>query len=171
MLHRMNTFDKALEFVLAAEGGYVNDPDDAGGETNFGISKRAYPDLDIANLTLHDAQNIYYRDYWLKCKCDQLPPQFGVAVFGSAVNHGPRRAIKLLQETLKTDVDGIIGQHTLAAASMQNNRYMLSRFMSFRGQYYADIVIRKPDQHKFLRGWLRRLFKLQQFVLEVTNAP
>ena len=166
----MDTFNKALKFVLAAEGGYVNDPLDRGGETNFGISKRAYPDVDIKNLTLYDASNIYYKDYWLKCKCDQLPPQFAVAVFGSAVNHGQSRAIKLLQQALKTEVDGVIGQHTLAAAASQNNRYMLGRFLSYRSRYYLKIVIKRPSQEKFFRGWTRRLFELQQFILEVTHA-
>ncbi len=170
MLHGMDTFKKALEFVLAAEGGYVNDPLDRGGETNFGISKRAYPDVDIKNLTLRDASQIYHRDYWLECQCDKLPSQFAIAVFGSAVNHGSRRAIKILQQTLKVDVDGLIGQNTLAAASMQNNRYMLGRFLSFRSRYYLKIIIKRPSQEKFFRGWSRRLFELQQFILEVAHA-
>ena len=125
MLHGMDTFSHAIQFILQAEGGYVNDPTDRGGETNFGISKRAYPDLDIKNLSLNDAENIYFKDYWLKAKCNELPPQMAIVVFGSAVNHGVTRAIKLLQQTLKVEVDGIIGQQTLAAASAQNNRYML----------------------------------------------
>lgn len=60
----ISRFDKCVEFVLASEGGYVNDKYDAGGETKFGISKRAYPDLDIINLTIEQAKDIYYKDYW-----------------------------------------------------------------------------------------------------------
>ena len=52
--------------VLNHEGGYVDDPDDNGGETNFGISKRAYPRVDIKNLTRKQAIKIYYQDYWIK---------------------------------------------------------------------------------------------------------
>jgi lysozyme family protein len=170
MLPGMSTFDTALRFILDAEGGYVNDPDDAGGETNYGISKRAYPDLDIASLTRYDAENIYYRDYWLRCQCNELPDQFAIAVFCSAVNHGADRAVRLLQETLQVDIDGVIGQHTIAAARSQNNRYVLGRLLSFRGVFYADLATRKPEQRKFLRGWLRRLFMLQQFILEHTHA-
>ncbi len=170
MIHGMNTFDEALRFVLAAEGGYVNDPLDRGGETNFGISKRAYPTLDIKNLTEYEASNIYYRDYWLHCQCDKLPPQFAIAVFGSAVNHGPTRAIRLLQQTIKSVDDGIMGPATLAAAGANNNRYMLGRFLSFRAKYYLSIVTRKPSQTKFYGGWMQRLFDLQQFILEVTHA-
>lgn len=171
-MHGMNrTFDKALAFILEAEGGYVNDPADRGGETKFGISKKAYPDINIAELELVDAEVIYHTDYWMKCQCNALPDQFAIAVFGSAVNHGTRRAIKLLQQTLQVEVDGIIGQQTLAAAKAQNNRYMLERFLSFRSRYYFDIVFKNQSQYRFLRGWLRRLFKLQNFILEVTDAP
>ena len=171
MLHSMDTFKKALEFVLAAEGGYVNDPLDRGGETNFGISKRAYPELVIKSLTKSDASDIYHRDYWLKSKCDQLPPQFAIAVFCAAVNHGSRRSILLLQKSLRVEVDGIIGQHTIAAAHSQNNRYVLGRLLSYRARYYLDIVVKRPSQTKFYRGWLRRLFELQQLIMEVTHAP
>jgi len=59
----MANFNQALKKTLVFEGGYVNDPDDPGGETNFGISKRAYPDLDIPNITDRQVRNIYWRDY------------------------------------------------------------------------------------------------------------
>ncbi len=59
-------FEKAMTFIFKWEGGYVNDGNDPGGETNFGISKRAYPNLDIKNLTKDEAKQIYYRDYWEK---------------------------------------------------------------------------------------------------------
>ena len=58
------TFDEIIEVVLEHEGGYVNDPHDAGGETNFGIAKRWYPDVDIKNLTKEQAKKIYHQDYW-----------------------------------------------------------------------------------------------------------
>jgi hypothetical protein len=59
-------FERAVAFVLRHEGGYVNDPRDPGGETKYGISKRAYPRLDIKGLTEADAKEIYRRDYWEK---------------------------------------------------------------------------------------------------------
>ena len=58
------SFESIVQVVLKHEGGYVNDPDDSGGETNFGISKRAFPDLDIKNLTKEDAVKIYHDKYW-----------------------------------------------------------------------------------------------------------
>src|SRR5574343_326744 len=68
------TFDQAFDRLIGHEGGYVFDPHDPGGETKFGISKRAYPALDIAALTLADAKAIYRRDYWDGAQCDRLPP-------------------------------------------------------------------------------------------------
>ena len=81
-----DTFDTAVTAVLSYEGGYVNDPNDPGGETNWGISKRAYPNLDIRNLTRDRAIQIYRRDYWDSLGCDQFPPAIVIALFDSAVN-------------------------------------------------------------------------------------
>jgi lysozyme family protein len=67
-------FTYAVNEVLRSEGGLVNDPADPGGLTNYGISQRAYPGVDIAKLTKEEAIAIYYRDYWLAAKCDKLPP-------------------------------------------------------------------------------------------------
>ena len=60
----LTKFDDIIEVVLHHEGGYVHDPKDLGGETNFGIAGRFYPDVDIKNLTKSDAINIYYNEYW-----------------------------------------------------------------------------------------------------------
>ena len=92
----MNNFDEALKFVLKWEGGYSNDPNDPGGETKYGISKRSYPELDISKLTLKQAKKIYYENYWLKTGCDELPYPFNIVVFDTAVNMGRRRALEFL---------------------------------------------------------------------------
>src|ERR1700730_15046728 len=84
----LNNFRVSLQFTLKWEGGYVNDPADPGGETKWGISKRAYPNLDIANLTPDQASDIYARDYCLAAGCDPLPLPYCTVVFDSAVNHG-----------------------------------------------------------------------------------
>lgn len=81
-----NGFAAALELLLHFEGGYVNDPNDAGGETKYGISKRAYPNLDIASLTKSDAAEIYLRDYWDACRCSEMPEPLSLSVFDYAVN-------------------------------------------------------------------------------------
>lgn len=84
----MSFFLPAFQIVVGIEGGYVADPRDPGGETKFGISKRAYPHTDIANLTLEQAQAIYLRDYWDHCGCDSMPWERALCVFDCAVNEG-----------------------------------------------------------------------------------
>lgn len=96
-------FDKSFEIVVNSEGGYVNDPDDPGGETKYGISKRAYPKVDIKNLTLDSAKDIYLRDYWVPAGCDNLDYPLDTAVFSCAVNCGVSRARKILAKSADTE--------------------------------------------------------------------
>ena len=91
------TFKEAIEIVLKHEGGYINDKDDPGGETNMGVSKKAYPDLDIKTLTKKDVHGIYFRDYWQKAKCDKLPNNLQLIYFDMVVNMGKSRAVKILK--------------------------------------------------------------------------
>lgn len=93
-----DVFSYALGVVLESEAGYVNDPRDPGGETNFGISKRSYPDLDIAALTREDAAAIYRRDYFDAIGANNLPPALAVVGFDIAVNHGAGRLREWLRE-------------------------------------------------------------------------
>ncbi len=135
----MSNFDAALEFVLKWEGGYVNDPDDPGGETRYGISKRAYPHLDIANLNRSAARAIYLRDYWQVSGCDDLPAAAAVAVFDFAVNAGPERAKRFWRDT--------------------GNVYA---FTAERIRFYTKLASLFP---KFGRGWMNRVADLMVFVL------
>ena len=96
----MTNFDSAVAFVLKEEGGYVNNPNDPGGETNFGISKRAYPEVDIAGLTADTAAEIYRRDYWDKLgDMEGLPAGLALLALDCAVNQGVGRARRFLAET------------------------------------------------------------------------
>src|SRR5690606_8388459 len=81
-------FDQAVEFVLQVEGGYSNHPKDRGGETRWGISKASFPDLDIKNLTVSQAKEIYRQHYWNRCRCDEVAPPINAVLFDAAVNHG-----------------------------------------------------------------------------------
>ena len=92
-------FEKAMNFIFKWEGGYVNDGNDPGGETNYGISKRAYPNLDIKNLTKDEAKQIYYRDYWEKSGCFDLPYPLDIVVLDTAVNLGVNRASRFALQT------------------------------------------------------------------------
>ena len=90
------TFDEIIEKVLEHEGGYVNDPDDAGGETKYGIAKRWYPSVDIKNLTKEQAKKIYHTDYWRRGKCDEVPPQLRHIYFDMCVNFGRSVAFNVI---------------------------------------------------------------------------
>ncbi len=96
----MADFEKAVAVVLRHEGGYVNDPDDPGGETNYGISKRAYPHLDIARLTVEQAKAIYRADYWERIAGDSLTSQhYANALLDTAVNMGVRVALQAMADS------------------------------------------------------------------------
>jgi lysozyme family protein len=156
-------FRDAVEFVLEQEGGYTLDPNDPGGETKFGISKKAYPNLDIKNLTREDAIEIYQRDYWKPCRCDDLPRHFAFIVFDSAVNQGPRVAIRLLQIALGVSVDGIIGPKTLAAASSAKPR-AIRLALAERLAAYSRLMAEKPNLLVFARNWSFRVLSLAKKV-------
>ncbi len=93
-------FEEALAFVLAHEGGYSCDPRDPGGETKYGISRRSYPGLDIANLSREQAASIYRRDYWDALGLSRLPMELALPIFDAAVNAGREPAVRWLQEAL-----------------------------------------------------------------------
>ena len=97
----MSKFSEALKVILHHEGGYVNHPKDPGGETNLGVTKRVYEEFggtkDMKELTQEDVEPIYKKNYWDKCRCDDLPEGLDLCVFDFAVNAGPGRAAKYLQ--------------------------------------------------------------------------
>jgi lysozyme family protein len=129
----MSFFSAAFAIIVGAEGGYVNDPRDPGGETKYGISKRSYPNEDIANLTLERAQEIYRRDFWDKLNCDGMSWEFALITFDCAVNQG-------------------IG----TARSIQRTAQDATQFQAERGMHYAAL----PTFETYGRGWLRRLFHI-----------
>lgn len=162
------SFDKAFEWLIRpdVEGGYVNDPKDSGGETNMGISRKAYPCVDIKNLTVEAAKAIYLRDYWNVCLCSKMPESLDIVVFDCAVNQGAAKAIKLLQRTLKVKVDGIIGNKTLAAINNRNINNLIVDFMASRAFSYAvtNLFGFNCKFKRFGFGWMRRLFNLMRYI-------
>lgn len=161
----MNTdWDKAISFVLDAEGGYSLDPNDLGGETNMGISHRRYPDEDIKGMTKDRAMFLYKRDFWEACRCDELPSSLAIAVFDASVNQGEGAAKRMLQIALGgLEVDGIIGDKTIAAA-FKSGRAALRRFMAQRMARYMRIVMKNPSQDAFTLNWSNRLMRLAELV-------
>ncbi len=155
-----NTLQRAMQWIIKIEGGYVNHPNDPGGETNYGISKRQYPDLDIRALTEDQATDIYRRDYWLANRCHEMPQALRIAVFDGAVNHRPKANAKMLQRSVGTTPDGLIGPATIRACQLEPQDLAINAYLWRRLQLYADLA--GSSRYKpFLRGWISRLVRLR----------
>jgi lysozyme family protein len=157
----MADFEKAISRTLSNEGGYSNDSTDLGGETKFGISKRAYPKEDIKNLTIERAKSIYKTDYWDKIKGDQVNSQvIANSIFDFAVNAGVKTSIKLAQNIVSVLEDGIIGVKTINALNSipESNFKMLSTLKKI--QRYIDICQKNPNQKKYFFGWIKRSMEI-----------
>ena len=159
----MSKFDDIIEVVLEHEGGYVNDPKDPGGETNFGIAKRSHPDVDIKNLTKEGAKEIYKEVYWDKNKVESLPEELWHIYFDMCVNQGKSRAVKIIQRAVNgkggsLTVDGGMGPMTIAAIG--KSRVELDRVRAYRVKYYSDLVTKKPDLERFYFGWFKRALEV-----------
>lgn len=151
-------FNQCFDKVIGHEGGYINDPKDPGGETNWGISKRAYPHLDIKKLTKADAKKIYYMDYWLKAGCNLLPSELSYPVFDAAVNQGIKSAIIFLQKSIGSDPDGLIGENT------RNKINQIARNPEKLQKVKRDMLTERTLQYtktknfdRYGRGWIRRV--------------
>jgi len=164
----MDNFARCFAFTLGAEGGYSNNPADPGnwtggavgnGElrgTNFGISASAYPQLDIANLTQSQAEDIYRRDYWAALQGDSLALPVALVAFDAAVNAGPRRAVMWLQQAAGAAPDGALGPASLAALR-QGDPVAMAREALVRR---LDFSTRLPAWTNFGLGWSRRIINL-----------
>lgn len=166
--------DSMILDIIRREGGFVDHPADRGGPTNFGITHKTlarYLDRevtrdDIRKLSRTLAAEIYRRAYYLEPRIDALPPGIRAFLFDSAVNHGPRRAIKFLQTVLNAsgfgplDVDGLSGPKTRRQAKMAADRmgpWLLLALAEERRMFYRLIVERDPSQRVFLKGWMNRV--------------
>ena len=153
-------FDQAFTTLIAHEGGYVNHKSDPGGETRYGISKRAYPNIDIANLTLEAAKEMYKRDYWDRAQCDKLPPTVAFQVFDTAVNSGIGQSIRFLQRAVGVADDGVVGPLTLNAVRRHDAEAVAARFNGHRLEFFTKL----STFDVFGKGWVRRVAKNLQAV-------
>lgn len=175
----MAQFEIAIKAVLANEGGYVNDPVDAGGETNFGISKRSFPDLNIRSLTQFQAAQIYKASYWnANPQIEKLTSQeIATKTLDLMVNMGSRRGIKILQMSInqlhrsdQIPVDGKLGPMTVARANELDSKALLEALQENAARRYCSIVQSNLNQQKFLRGWLLRAYDRPRSKKERTPA-
>jgi lysozyme family protein len=137
----MSLFHKIIPFIMEHEGGYVNHPNDPGGETKYGISKRSYPHLDIKDLTQQDAVRIYYDDYW-KDEWNKLGFPMAACMLDTAVNMGVGRANSFLKES--------------------KGNYVV--FLQLRIAKYKELIEKNPKLKVFEKGWMRRVTELRRFI-------
>lgn len=164
-------WESAVNLSVKIEGGLSLDKDDKGnwtggkkgvGElkgTKYGISAAAYPNEDIANLTLERAKELYKRDYWDVNKCDYLPDWASVAVFDFSINSGVKPAAKVFQTALGVKADGIIGNQTIGAANRVPPRKVLEDYMNLR----IDYMQKSKMWWKYKNGWTSRVQRVKQF--------
>lgn len=145
-------FDQAFDRLLGNEGGYVNDPNDPGGETNWGISKRSYPNVDIKALTREGAKRIYRTDFWDRASMDGYDPAIAFQVFDIAVNSGIETAVRMLQRASGVADDGHVGPVTIAAVKARSVTDMLMLLIAERLEFWAKL----STWDRFGRGWSRR---------------
>lgn len=126
-----------MEFILKWEGGYSNDPNDPGGETKYGISKRSHPEVNITKLTLDEAKEIYRSKYWVPLGCNDLDSPLDLVVMDTGVNMGPGRAKDFL-----------------------NNSEDWKEFLILRIKHYMKLKDKYP---RFIFGWLNRVMDLYTY--------
>ena len=171
-------FDKAFLHILQVEGGYVNDPLDRGGETNYGITKKVAEMHGYTGpmklMTQNIAKSIYKADYWDIIHLDAigvLSPEIALEMFDSGVNCGVRWAAKWFQRSMNLlnrngsmfdnlEVDGFLGPKSITAFNQfrdKDHKYILKTMNLLQGMRYISICERDEKQEKFFRGWLGRV--------------
>lgn len=187
-------FDAVIGKTLHHEGGFVNDPDDPGGATNFGISIRFLKssprydtsgflvgdldhdgDIDISDMrqmTREEAVSIYREYFWDKFGYDRLIDEnLAFQVFDMTVNAGAKIAQKLVQRSLHAvgkpvAIDGILGNQSYGAIASVSSDALVAAYKSERAGFYRQISTSNPKLRKFLKGWLRRAYGHESYDYE-----
>jgi lysozyme family protein len=167
-------FEDCLTRILKHEGGYVNDPLDSGGRTNLGVTQKVWEEwlghpvteADMKALTPQKIAPMYKLKYWNPSYCEVLPKGLDYVVFDFAVNAGTGRSVKTLQQAIGCVADGVIGPKTMAAINDANPKDLIAKFSDARANFYQGIVARKPDQARFIKGWLNRVEESRKLALE-----
>ena len=153
-------FERALAMVLKHEGGFVNHPNDPGGMTNNGITKKVYDAYmgkvttteELKNIPDNHVAEIYKKQYWDRVNADNLASGLDISIFDWAVNSGCGRAVKALQKCVGAKQDGGLGPLTLKAVSDKDPEDLIEMISVEREAFYRKL---KTFEH-FGKGWLRR---------------
>jgi lysozyme family protein len=156
------TFKDSFGVLMAEEGGYTFDPNDFGGETKFGISKRSYPHLDIFNLKMEQAEAIYYHDFWLKFHLDKIKDDLmATQLLLMTVNCSPQTFGTIVQIAIKRcggsiEVDGVVGTQTIEAINKLPQVALGDAIRVGMVNFYIHRVTIDKSQKKYFEGWIRR---------------
>lgn len=168
---------RSLEQIFGHEGGYSDDPDDGGNwtggaphigkllGTKFGIAANTYPKINIRDLSLPAAAEIYRRDYATKVRYDDLPSGLDHAMLDFAINSGPRRAVQFLQRILGVPDDGAFGRITMAEAKEADPAITIKTLCANRLSYLRGL----RTWSKYRNGWMRRVNEVEAFALKLAQ--
>ena len=170
----IENFDTTIHHTLKEEGGFVNHPSDPGGMTNLGVTKKVWEEWvghtvdeqEMRALTPADVIPLYQRKYWNACRCSELPKGLDLCVFDTAVNSGPGRAIRLLQQCVGVPVDGAIGPKTISAVSQFKGSallHLIEEYCSSRQAYLISL----PNFGTFGKGWTARVTRLKEAATKI----
>jgi lysozyme family protein len=156
-----HNWEEALAHILKYEGGYVNHPNDPGGMTNLGVTKRVWEEwtgkpateADMRALTPAMVGPLYKKRYWDAVRGDDLPAGVDLCVFDCAVNAGVGRASRFLQQAVGVDADGKIGPMTISAVTAKPADEIIEAFCALREAHYKSL----STFDTFGKGWMRRL--------------
>lgn len=170
----MSSFETTFSRTIGHEGKFQANPKDRGnwtsgkegvGElkgTKWGLAAMTYPHLDIANITLEQAKEIYYNDWWLKLKMERWPNVMKYQMFDAAFNHGTGRANQFLQFAARVQDDGVIGPKTITAVNMTDPNDLVLRFLAKRLRYFTEV----KTWAEFSKGWTLRVAQCLEYAAE-----
>jgi lysozyme family protein len=163
-----SNFDVCVDLMLAHEGGFVNHPKDPGGMTNLGVTARVWEEWlgrptnekEMRALTPTMVKPLYKRKYWDACRADELLSGLDYAVFDVAVNSGVGRAVKLLQQSVGTTVDGGFGPATMAAVKKAEADpvNLIELYCARRLEFLQSL----RTFETFGKGWSRRVAEVKE---------
>lgn len=148
------TFDTAFLIVVGSEGYYSNDPDDPGGETKFGVSKKSYPNLDIKKLDISGAKEIYYRDFWTRL--NPIEKELKLFVFDASINQGLNFTNAMIDKI-----------NNISMLTLEGRVEMI---YSARLKRYDEIILKKPVLEKYRRGWINRIDHIYTLTYDYINS-
>lgn len=168
-------FDRSLAFTLKWEGGFVNHPADPGGATNKGVTQDTYdafrgarglPFRSVGLLTDDELSHLYRERFWLTSHANEMPLPLCSVHFDAAVNSGPGRAIRLVQEAAGVTSDGVWGPKTRRAVLGSDPVALARDAVSRRRAFLLSLIERRPALGTFKSGWLNRLAGLESLIDE-----